>query len=324
MELLLVTPFTFFEIAIFSLAVFSFLLAIRFFIASQKRLENLLPQTQKKKTRLRVGFDREGFIVPTGNEPSKKSSSYTYPTFASDDETKAEIKELRGILQLQQLELTRAINQITEIKSDKKPKTDFEDYADEEGDQYPAEDHYRDKTATTSNIEIGELQFELQKKEAELQELRQQTELTHKLQGHFEEVQSGYQELQLKVQKMEQQAWQAAELSVKVDSLEQSNDQLEKTVLKKEERARELALENGRLHEVLNETEVKLSEANLQRQQLKRKVQFLEEINNDIHQMSEANRTLKNELRRVAELESMLNLITEERDALLYRKAARF
>ena len=137
-------------------------------------------------------------------------------------------------------------------------------------------------------------------------------------------MQAGYEELQQKVQKMEQQAWQAAEMAIKVDSLEQSNEQLEKTILKKEEKIRELSVENGRLHEMLNQTEDKLSESNLQRQQLQKKTQFLQEINTDIQQMSDANRKLKNELRRVAELESMLNLITEERDALLKRKSTRF
>ena len=94
--------------------------------------------------------------------------------------------------------------------------------------------------------------------------------------------------------------------------------------MKKEEKIRELSVENGRLHEQLNTTEDKLSEANLQRQQLLKKVQFLEEVNNDIQQMSDTNRKLKNELRRVGELESMLNLITEERDALLKRRISRF
>ncbi len=92
---------------------------------------------------------------------------------------------------------------------------------------------------------------------------------------------------------MEQQAWQAAELSIKIDSLEQSNEQLEKTMQKKEEKVRELTVETGRLHQVLNETEDKLSETSLQRQQLLKKVQFLEEVNSDIKKMSDANRKLK-------------------------------
>lgn len=315
---LLATSLTFLEIAIFSLAVVAFLLAVRFFIASQKRLENLLPQTKKKKTHFPVGLDRDGFIVPARKDLAKKPASKTYQSFEDDDETRTELKELRGMLQLQQLELSRAINQITELKSHKKE--------DDESAYYDGDDEEENEFNSTSfsAIEIEELRLKLEKKEAEIRELRQQTELSHKLQGHFEEVQSGYEELQHKVQKMEQQAWQAAELSIKVDSLEQSNEQLEKTVHKKEEKIRELSAENGRLHEMLNETEDKLSEANLQRQQLIKKVQFLEEINSDIQQMSDANRKLKNELRRVAELESMLNLITEERDALLHRRVSRF
>jgi chromosome segregation ATPase len=307
---LLATPFTFFQIAIFLIALIAFLLTVRFFIASQKRLENLLPRTKNKKNHFRVGLDRDGFIVPAGKDNKKQVNKLT----GSDEETKNELKELRGMLQLQQLELTRAVNKIADLSSDKKSDDDYERYVDEEEEEY----------SSAPNMEIEQLRLQLEKKEAELTEIRRQEELSHKLQGHFEEVQSGYEELQVKVHKMEQQAWQAAELAIKVDSLEQSNEQLEATVIKKEERLRELTLENGRLHELLNETEDKLSEANLQRQQLNRKVQFLEEINNDIQQMSDANRKLKNELRRVAELESMLNLITEERDALLKRRSTKF
>ena len=83
---------------------------------------------------------------------------------------------------------------------------------------------------------------------------------------------------------------------------------------------RELAVENGRLYETINVTENKLSEANLQRQQLIKKVHFLEEMAHDMQQMSDTNRKLKAELRLVAELESMLHLITEERDTLLNRR----
>lgn len=313
---LLVTPLTFLEIAIFSLAVVAFLLAVRFFLASQKKFEHLLPEKKKKRSRFGFGMDRDGFIVPTGKEAAKNAPPAIHQSFAND-ETKNEIKELRGLLQLQQLELTRAVNQITEIKSNKTRADDFEEYAADE-------EKYKDDLLPSSNIEIDELQYQFDKKEAELIELRLQTGLTHKLQKHFEEVQSGYEELQAKVQKMEQQAWQAAELSITVNSLEQANEHLEKTLLKKEEKGRELELENGRLHNLLTETEDKLSEANLQRQQLKNQVQFLEQINNDIQQMSEANRKLKTELRRVGELESMLNLITEERDVLLHRRTARF
>ncbi|HYO21152.1 MAG TPA: hypothetical protein VER36_02025 [Flavisolibacter sp.] len=314
---LLVLPFTFFEIAVFTIAVIAFIMAVRFFIASQRNLEHLLPHPKKKKASLGVGIDRDGFIVPTSGQAKKAASV----ALENNAETKQEIKELRDMLQLQQLELTRALRQIEAINTQKEGAYSEDRYRYEDEDDHH-ETAYQQASGNSALAE--ELRQQLQRKEAEVRELRQQVELNQKLQHHFEEVQDGYEELQLKVQKMEQAAWQAAEMSIKVDSLEQEIEQLGKTILKKEEKIRELSAENGRVHEMLNETEDKLSEANLQRQQLQKKVHFLEEINSDIQQMSDANRKLKNELRRVAELESMLNLITEERDALLNRKIARF
>jgi len=320
---LLAISFTFLEIAIFLIAVLAFVLAVRFFIASQKNLQQLLPATRTKNSLFGLGVDRDGFIVPASKERLSKTAQKILET---NEQTKQEIKELRDTLQLQQLELTRALRQIETINESKGDKGYDDDiYEDEEEEPYVKKHRYEEKEyGIDKNVLAEELKQQLERKDAELRELRQQAELNQNLQNHFEEVQSGYEELQLKVQKMEQQAWQAAEMAIKVDSLEQSNEQLEKTLQKKEEKVRELSVENGRLHEMLNQTEDKLSEANFQRQQLQKKTQFLEEINSDMQQMSDANRKLKNELRRVAELESMLNLITEERDALLKRRSTKF
>ncbi len=73
---LLALPFTFFEIAIFSMAVFVFLMTVRFFIARQKSLENLLPEINKKKTHIDVSIDREGFIVPTAKDEIQRKLRY--------------------------------------------------------------------------------------------------------------------------------------------------------------------------------------------------------------------------------------------------------
>lgn len=310
---LLVTPFTFFEVAVFLLALAALLLAVRFFIASQRKFENLLPDRKAKRAHFGVGIDRDGFLVPTrpARMPAEKQAS-------GNEETKQEIKELRDMLQLQQLELTRALRQFESL-SVKKERDNY-DERDYYWDNEEEPEEQKPLPVPKENLVTEELRQQLTRKEAENRELRQQLELNQKLHQHFEDVQSGYEELQAKVQKMEQLAWQSAELAIKVDNLEQATEQLERTLHKKEEKIRELSVENGRMHETLNSTEDKLTEANLQRQQLMKKVQFLEEINHDIQQMSDANRKLKSELRRVAELESMLNLITEERDALLKRR----
>ena len=218
---LLAIPFTFLEIAIFLIAVIAFLLAIRFFIASQKNLENLLPE-KRKKSSLGFGIDRDGFIVPTAKERLSKSAQ---KMLENNEETKQEIKELRDMLQLQQLELSRALRQIETLNEVKGHKVYHDDvYEDEHYDEEPG---YVEQHHNTDKDFTEELKHQLERKEAELRDFGQQAELNKKLQSHFEEVQTGYEELQNKVEKMEQQAWQAAEMSIKVDSLEQSNEQLE-------------------------------------------------------------------------------------------------
>jgi len=73
----------------------------------------------------------------------------------------------------------------------------------------------------------------------------------------------------------------------------------------------------------MDELEDKLSEANLQRQQLHKKVQFLSDLNNDMQSIADTNKKLQTELRRIGELESMLNMMAEERDFLLRKKIDR-
>ena len=59
----------------------------------------------------------------------------------------------------------------------------------------------------------------------------------------------------------------------------------------------------------------------MQRQQLQKKVQFLQELNADMQNISETNKKLQTELRRIGELESMLTMMAEERDQLLRKKS---
>ena len=74
--------------------------------------------------------------------------------------------------------------------------------------------------------------------------------------------------------------------------------------------------ENQVLQIELSKVEDKLSESNQQRQQLQKKVAYLEELNHDLHQMTEANKKLESQIKRLGELESKLNIVAEERDRL--------
>lgn len=305
---LLTSPFTFLQIAVFAIAVAAFLLAVRFFIVSQRKLEGLLPERQREAPSFDIGIDRAGFLVPAGRGKTVAKREQRVET-----DTKGEIKELRNMVQLQQLELNRALRQLQSLQDGKEPEVCKEDAVEKE-------EPYDSGEGGGDDFLIEELRSQIRAKEAELQDLRQEAGLAQKLRLHFEEVQASHDALQEKVQQMEGGAWQSAELAATVDALQHTVERLEETVYKKEEKIRELSAENARLYELHHGAEEKVSAVVLQRQQLTKKVHFLEQINGDMQQMSDAARKLKTETRRVGELESMLDLITEERDALLKRK----
>ena len=66
----------------------------------------------------------------------------------------------------------------------------------------------------------------------------------------------------------------------------------------------------------LNEAEDKFREANFQRQQLQKRVSYLEELNSDLQVVADANKKLEHQLRRIGELESMLHVVSEENESL--------
>lgn len=290
------------EITIFAFAVVAFVLAVRFFMDSRKRLEELYPGTVNPRKLLPFGFDRSGFLIPKSGAPKEKPAAKVFfraTETTSPDSTKSEIRELRQQVKQQQQELERALQKMTHI-----------------GQKTVAEE----KTATilADQQRLESLRLQLEKKDAEILRLKQQETYAQKMQERFEEVQAEFETLQEKMQQMEQQAWQTADLTIQLEHAEQSALRLEETLAKKDEKLRDLSLENQRLHDTFTELQERLSEANLQRQQLAKKVQLLESLNADMQSMAESNRKLKTEIARVAELESMLQMISEERHS--YRR----
>jgi len=77
-----------------------------------------------------------------------------------------------------------------------------------------------------------------------------------------------------------------------------------------------MTTENQQLTVRLTEVEDKFREVNFQRQQLQKRVGYLEELNNDLQVLADANKKLEHQLRRIGELESMLNVVSEENQLL--------
>lgn len=168
--------------------------------------------------------------------------------------------------------------------------------------------------------EIHKLHLVIEKKDEEANDLQQQAAAAQKMAAKIEEVYQEFDQLQNKMTALEKQASRANNLAIELEDTRQSYEQVHKELLRKHEKMEGIMAENQSMRQAMNELEDKLADANLQRQQLQKKVQFLTDLNNDMQNISETNKKLQTELRRIGELESMLNLMAEERDYLLRKK----
>jgi chromosome segregation ATPase len=165
--------------------------------------------------------------------------------------------------------------------------------------------------------QIVRLHNVIEKKDLEIEELQQEASAAEKMSARIEEVYREFDQLQAKMTALETQAGRANNLAIELEDTRQSYEQVHRELLRKHEKLEEVMNENQIMRREMNELEDKFSEANLQRQQLQKKVQFLTDLNNDMQSISDTNKKLQTELRRIGELESMLSIMAEERNMLL-------
>jgi chromosome segregation ATPase len=168
--------------------------------------------------------------------------------------------------------------------------------------------------------EISKLHGVIEKKDEEVEELYQEARAAQKMAAKIEEVYQEFDQLQAKMSALEKQASHATNLMIELEDTKQSYEQVHRELARKHDRLEEIMQENHRMRQEIEVLEDKLSEANLQRQQLHKKVQFLQDLNTDMQGISDTNKKLQTELRRIGELESMLHMMAEERDHLLRKK----
>jgi chromosome segregation ATPase len=167
---------------------------------------------------------------------------------------------------------------------------------------------------------VTDLELDIEHKVQEIGSLKHQLTAGQKMSERIEEVYREFDVLQQRIKDLEYQAGRTNELTMELEDVKDEQEQLKRDLLRKQTKLDETFAENQRLQFQLNEVEDKLAEANLQRQQLQKKVQFLQEMNTDFHSISDTNKRLQTELRRIGELENMLQMIADERDQLLRRK----
>lgn len=170
------------------------------------------------------------------------------------------------------------------------------------------------------SAQIDELRFNLSQKEKEILNIRQKEHLTTEMNAMLDSAYSEFNVLQSKMQKLEQQVSGSRRISLEYEELKEAHQKLTRDYEEQKLKFAANLDENRQLKISLSDAEDQLRDAEFERQQLQKRVMYLEELNNDMQSMVDANKKLEGQLKRIGELESMLNVISEERDQLMQRK----
>jgi hypothetical protein len=159
---------------------------------------------------------------------------------------------------------------------------------------------------------------QLLEKEAEISHLRHQQKLAEEMGTRLDKVYEEYSTLQEKLLKLQNYLTQPHNRGTDYEELKDAYFKLGKEHDEMKLKYLSLREENQRLNRIIADTEEKLKEANFQRQQYQKRSAFLEELNHDLQEISEHNKKIESQLRRVSDMESLLTKITQSglRDVL--------
>ncbi len=168
--------------------------------------------------------------------------------------------------------------------------------------------------------QIEELRSVLALKDQEIGSISQKANLSREMTSMLDNAYSEFNLLQEKIYKLEAQVTASRKQNIEYEDMKEEHLKMKKEYDEQRIKLNAFSSENRDLQEKLSETEDKLRESNFQRQQLQKKVAYLEELNNDLQAVTEANKRLENQIKRIGELESMLNVVSQERDHLMRRQ----
>jgi DNA repair exonuclease SbcCD ATPase subunit len=168
--------------------------------------------------------------------------------------------------------------------------------------------------------QVNELRSQLSIKEKAMLVSKQKQELTSEMSSMIDNAYNEFNVLQEKMMKLEGQVNASKMINLDYQDLKEENLKLLRDLEEHKRKYHAASAESKELEEALLEAEDKLKEANFQRQQLQKRVSYLEELNEDMQEVADANKKLETQIKRIGELESKLNIIAEERDELARRQ----
>jgi chromosome segregation ATPase len=175
------------------------------------------------------------------------------------------------------------------------------------------------RTNEELSMQIAELQSALMGKEREIESIRQREQLTKEMTSMLDNAYGEFSVLQGKMQKLELQVSSSKMINMEYEDLKETYQKMNREFDEQKQKLASIVSNNQQLTTHLAEAEDKLREANFQRQQLQKRVAYLEELNSDMQAVSDANKKLEGQLKRIGELESMLHVVAEERDQLIQK-----
>jgi hypothetical protein len=162
-------------------------------------------------------------------------------------------------------------------------------------------------------MELRDLHHAVSEKESEIKQMRNQQFYISELKERLEKAHQEYKFLQEKLQKLEAHTTKPQNGTFEYEELQQSYFRLTKECDEMKIKKLSMLEENQRLSRLLADTEDKLRESNFQRQQYQRKIHFLEELNQDLQELSGHHKKLESQMRRIGEIEMMLNRNSENK-----------
>jgi len=167
--------------------------------------------------------------------------------------------------------------------------------------------------------QITELRLRLSDKDKEIVNIKKKEHLTKEMTSMLDNAYSEFNVLQSKMQKLESQANSSKLISMEYEDLKESYRKMGREFEEQKIKLNSLTNDHQQMQAQLMETEEKLRETTFHKQQLQKRVAHLEELNSDLQAVSDANKKLEVQLKRIGELESMLNMAAEEKDQLIRR-----
>ena len=168
--------------------------------------------------------------------------------------------------------------------------------------------------------QINELKSMLANKEKEVSNIREKEKLTTEMTSLLDSTYNEFNVLQDKIQNLESQVISSKTIKLEYEEIKEGYLKISRDFEEQKLKNNVLVSENRQLQANLSETEEKLIESNYQRQYMQKKMTYLEEINRDMLAVADAQKKLEGQLKRIGELESMLNITSEERNDLASRK----